>query len=211
MTITKYEHACFIVEETGVKLVVDPGNLTSSLPKLDKVIAIVITHVHADHIDERAVKQIITDNPGAKIFSTQEVADTFPNLNFIIAEPGSTHQIGPFTLAFFGGVHAIIHPSKPRTQNVGVLINSTVYYPGDSFTLPGRPIKVLAAPAAAPWMKISEAMDFIQEVKAEIAFPVHDAILSDGGKQVHDNLLEAAAKEVNTTYQRLKAGQSITA
>lgn len=210
MTITKYEHACFTIEETGAKLVVDPGKFTSSLPRLDKVIAIVITHVHPDHIDEHKVKQIITDNPGTKIFSTQEVADAFPNLNFIIAEPGSTHQIGPFTLAFFGGEHAIIHPSKPPTQNIGVLINSTVYYPGDSFTLPGRPIKVLAAPAAAPWLKISEAIDFIQEVKPEIAFPTHDAVLSDEGKQVHDTWLETAAKEVDTTYQRLKVRQSIT-
>jgi len=210
MTLTKYEHACLILEEGGTKLVVDPGQFSPSLPNVDNVSAIVITHVHTDHIDERKVKQIITDNPDVKIFSTKEVVDTFQNLDVIVVEPGGMHQIGPFTLAFFGGEHATIHPSFPKTQNVGVLINSILYYPGDSFALPGRPIKVLAAPAAAPWLKVSEAMDFISEVKPELAFPTHDAILSNEGKQVFDNMLEPFAKQAGTTYQRLKTGQSIT-
>lgn len=210
MTITKYEHACLTAEEAGMKLIIDPGRFSPSLPKVENVAAIVITHVHTDHIDEPRVKQIITDNPEVKIFSTQEVADTFHNLNIIVVEPGSMHQIGPFTLAFFGGDHAVIHPSFPKTQNVGVLINSTLYYPGDSFALPGRPIKALAAPAAAPWLKIGEAMDFISEVKPELAFPTHDAILSDEGKQVFDSMLEPFVKDVGITYQRLKTSQSIT-
>lgn len=210
MTITKYEHACFVVEDTGAKLVVDPGKFSPSLPKLTNVAAIVITHVHMDHIDEHKVKQIITDNPEVKVFSTQQVADAHPNIKVVVVSPGSMHQIGPFTLAFFGGQHATIHPSFDKTQNVGVLINSTIYYPGDSFALPGRPIKVLAAPAAAPWLKISEAMDFISETKPELAFPTHDAILSDEGKQICDSTLEPFAKKSGTNYQRLKTGQSIT-
>lgn len=210
MTITKYEHACLVVEENGTKLVIDPGKFSSSLPKLENVAAVIITHVHGDHIDEPKVKQIITDNPGIKIFSTQQVADSFPNIKSITVNPGSMHQVGNFTLSFFGGQHATIHPSFPPTQNVGVLVNSVLYYPGDSFALPGRPIKVLAAPAAAPWLKIGEAMDFIDEVKPELAFPTHDAILSDEGMQVFDSMLEPFAKKANTTYQRLKTGQSIT-
>jgi len=210
MTITKYEHACFVAEDTGAKLVVDPGKFSPSLPKVSGAVAVVITHVHMDHVDEPTVKQLITDNPDVKIFSTQQVADTYPNLKAVVVTPGSMHQIGPFTLAFFGGEHAIIHPSFDKTQNVGVLINSTLYYPGDSFALPGRPIKALAVPAAAPWMKISEAMDFISEVKPELAFPTHDAILSNEGKQVFDSMLEPFAKSTGTKYQRLKTGQSIT-
>lgn len=210
MKITKYEHACLVVEEDSSRLVIDPGKFSNSLPKVEDVVAVVLTHVHFDHIDEKKVKQIITDNPGVKVFSTNEVAETFPDLKPVVVEPGSMHQIGPFTLAFFGGEHAVIHPSFPPTQNVGVLVNSNLYYPGDSFTLPGRPIKALAAPAAAPWLKISEAMDFISEVKPELAFPTHDAILSDEGKQVADSMLEPFAEKVETTYQRLKTGQSIT-
>ncbi len=209
MIITKYEHACFTVQEDNTLLIIDPGAF-SNVPTLKKVAAIILTHVHGDHVDESKIKQIITDNPGIKVFSTQEVADAFPTLQPLVVQPGTMHQIGAFTLAFFGGEHATIHPSWPRAQNIGVLINSTLYYPGDSFVLPGRPIKVLAAPAAAPWLKISEAIDFISEVKPELAFPTHDAILSKEGQQVQDSMLEPAAKKAGTKYQRLQIGQSIT-
>ncbi len=211
MVITKYEHACIVVEEAGQRLVIDPGVFSKSLPgNITGVVAIVITHSHQDHLQESAVKQLITNNPDVKIFSTQQVADEFQNLQVTIAEPGSTQRIGAFTLAFFGGNHAIIHESIPPIQNVGVLVNTTMYYPGDSFVIPGRPIKVLALPAAAPWLKISDAINFLAEVKPEIAVPTHDFILSDAGKKIYDRLLATASEKISTKYQRLETGQELT-
>lgn len=210
MVITKYEHACMTIEESGQKLVIDPGMFSDALPSnITDVVAIVITHSHQDHLHEPIIKEIITNNPDVKIFSTQQVADEFQNLQITIAEPGSTHRIGAFTLAFFGGNHAVIHESIPSIQNIGVLVNTTVYYPGDSFVIPGRPIKVLAIPAAAPWLKIGEAIDFLNEVKPEIAIPTHDFILSDAGKKIYDRLLASASEKLNTTYKRLETGQEI--
>ncbi len=33
---------------------------------------------------------------------------------------------------------------------------------------------ILALPLAAPWLKLSEAIDYAKEVRANICFPVHD-------------------------------------
>ena len=41
---------------------------------------------------------------------------------------------------------------------------------------------VVAVPAAAPWLKVSEAMDFITAVKPKKAFLMHDIMLSDTGQ-----------------------------
>ena len=210
MTITKYEHACLVITEGDNQAVIDPGIFSVSLPSLKNVVVTVITHINTDHFDKNTVKQLITDNPDVKIFSTQEVAEANKDLRIIVAEPGSVHKVDGFTLAFFGGQHATIHHSKPPAQNIGVLVNTTLYYPGDSFVLPGRPISILAAPAAAPWLRIGEAMDFLMDVKAERAFPTHDAILSKEGQQVYDSLLQPMAKTVDTMYERLTVGQSIT-
>ena len=37
-------------------------------------------------------------------------------------------------------------------------------HPGDALFTPGEPVDVLATPAAAPWMKISEAVDYLRAV-----------------------------------------------
>ncbi len=113
--------------------------------------------------------------------------------------------IGPFNLEFFGGQHALIHKSIPRAANLGVMINDLLYFPGDSFTNPEKPVDTLAIPVSAPWMKMSEAMDYLTEIKPRFAFPTHDAILSDVGKSLSDRLLGNIAAGNNIEYKRLEA------
>ncbi len=211
MRVTKYEHACLDIEEAGQRLIIDPGVFSTSLPATHtNVVAIIITHVHADHLHAPTIQRLQAQNPKVKIFSTEQVAEQLKDISVIVAKPGTMHQIGAFTLAFLGGEHAIIHASLPVIQNLSVLINTTVFYPGDSLTLPGRPIPLLALPAAAPWLKVGEVIDYIDEVKPAQIIPVHDFILSDAGKKIHDNMLVDASKKAGATYTRLKTGQSIT-
>lgn len=210
MTITKYEHACLVLTKGNERLLIDPGAFTHSLPDLTNVQAIVITHVHPDHVDEDKVNRVLQQNAGTQVFAPQEVADAFPHLPVQTVTAGEVRQAGSFSLGFTGGTHAIIHPSKPAFQNIGVLVdNGALYYPGDSFAAPGRAVAVLAAPAAAPWLKISEAMDFIANVKAKQVFPTHDAVLSAEGQAIHDRHLGMTAEETDGTYRRLAPGESI--
>lgn len=209
MTLTKYEHACLVLEDEGKRLIIDPGQFTVSLPALDNVVAIVITHIHSDHIDEEKVRNIRAANPDVQILSVEQVAKAFADLPVTTVNPGEGIEVSPFRLEFFGGDHAVIHPSRPQDQNIGVLVNDRLYYPGDSFALPHREIKVLAAPAAAPWLKISEAMDFVASVQSDIAFPTHDAILSENGQKIHDSMIAMMAEQAGVQYQRLKIGETL--
>ncbi len=63
-------------------------------------------------------------------------------------------------------------------SNVGFMIAGRLFYPGDALTLPEKPVEVLALPAAAPWAKLSEIVDYAIAVKPTVAFPVHDSILA---------------------------------
>jgi len=204
MILTKYEHACFTVEKDGKLLVVDPGVWTTDLPALESVVAIVVTHEHPDHFDVNALGAIIGHNPDARIYAheniTRQFGDTLP-ATAVVAGEGI--EAGPFKLEFYGGEHAVIHPDMPVVANLGVMVNGKIYYPGDSFTLPERPVDVLALPTAAPWLKISETFDFLMNVKPRLAFPTHDAISSDVGKQLPDRMVPMFAEKVGTTYQRL--------
>jgi len=204
MKLTKYQHACLTLEKDGQLLVVDPGVFTTDLPPLKNVAAIVITHAHPDHFDETKIQEITMENPNAVVLVHSDIISLQNNTRSATpVQAGKTHQVGAFELAFFGGSHAIIHESIPPISNLGVMINNTLYYPGDSFTLPEIPVDTLAIPAAAPWLKISEAMDFLTAIKPRLAFPTHDAILSDAGKQIVDNLLSRTAQSHGIHYERI--------
>lgn len=204
MKLTKYEHACFTLEKDGKLLVVDPGIWTTDLSAPENVAAVIVTHEHPDHFDPNALGAIIAHNPDARIFAheniTGQLGDALPHTAVIA---GEGVEAGPFRLEFYGGEHAVIHSDLPVVANLGVMINGTVYYPGDSFTNPERPVDVLALPVGAPWLKISETLDFLTTIKPRFAFPTHDAVLSTAGKTLPDRMVPQFAEKVGTTYQRL--------
>lgn len=204
MLLTKYEHACFTLEKDNKVLVVDPGGWTTDLGPLENVAAIVITHEHADHFDPSAIDAIISRSPNAIIYAHQAITSQLDD-RFMTTSvaAGDVVTAAPFTLAFFGGDHAVIHKSFEPVANLGVMINDTVYYPGDSFTAPGTPVPVLALPTVAPWMKISEAMDFVSEVKPQLVFPTHDVIASTQGKHLADRMIPPFVEAYGGTYERL--------
>ena len=58
-------------------------------------------------------------------------------------------------------------------------------HPGDALYAPGEPVDVLAAPAAAPWMKISEAVDYLRAVAPTHAVPIHQAIVDPSARGIY--------------------------
>ena len=205
MKLTKYQHACFTVEDEGKILVVDPGNFTNDFIAPENIVGVVITHEHADHFDHEQLAAIVDKNPDAIIIGHEAVVSQIEVFQTNAVNVGDTITVGPFDLEFFGGTHATIHESMPVPANLGVMINELVYFPGDSFTNPQKPVDTLAIPASAPWMKISEAMDFLADIRPRLAFPTHDAILSDPGKGLSDRLLGNIAAANDIEYQRLES------
>lgn len=203
MLLTKYQHACFTVEENGQVLVVDPGNFTTNFKVTNNIVGIVITHEHADHFDPDILAAIYDKNPDSLLISLSTIVEKMPDHKSQVVTVGDKVSVGPFNLEFFGGMHAQIHPAIPLIDNLGVLINEKLYYPGDSFALPARPVDVLALPVSAPWLKISETIDFLTAVKPRFAFPTHDAIYSDFGNGIADRLIPNFAQKIGTEYQRL--------
>lgn len=214
MNITKYEHACLSIEEQGVRVIIDPGKFTRDLGDVQHVAAIVFTHVHFDHFDAERLRSILAANPNAQVFGTDEVASEAASLTKVTpVHDGDTLEAGPFHLQFFGSKHALVTATKPITQNVGVLVNDKLYYPGDSFDTPGdiHP-EILALPVSGPWLKIGESIEFLKAVRPTTAcFPTHDALLSDIGQSVAENWLPEVCAELGVTLQTLRPGQSLEA
>lgn len=176
MKVTKYAHACLLVEEGDAKLLIDPGvyNETPSVEGLDVVL---ITHEHADHCDIEQLKEVLSKNPDA-------VVVTHPGVGKVLEEAGITYQaiadgeeitIEGVSIKSSGTDHAVVYQVMP-CQNTGFLIAGRLFIPGDSFHIPTEPVEILALPTGGPWMKVSEAIDFAKAVNPKVAFPIHDAM-----------------------------------
>lgn len=216
MKVTKQEHACLLVESAGTTLVVDPGNFTTLLVGLNNVVAIVITHEHADHWTSDQLNHILELNPDARIFGPAGVAaaasefTAASKVTVEVVKAGDTITVKPFALRFFGGEHAVIHSSIPVVDNVGVLIDDELYYAGDSYTIPeGVEVGTLAVPAGAPWLKIGEVMDYVMAVAPKRSFPVHEMVLSTAGKSMSNARIQAATEHGGGTFFPLSPGETI--
>lgn len=200
MKLTKYQHACFTVEIDDQVLLVDPGNLTTDLTAIDNLLAVVVTHQHPDHCDPELLSRLVGDS--TIIYGHSEVVGQLSNFKVQTVSSGETIQVGPFDLEFFGGDHAVIHQSIAGIANLGVIVNQTVGYPGDSFAVPPKNPPVLALPVAAPWMKIAEAIDYVNQLTPRLVLPTHDAILSDAGQSIVDRVISSNL-QADIKYQRL--------
>ncbi|TFC26619.1 MBL fold metallo-hydrolase [Cryobacterium sp. TMT1-3] len=214
MKLTKLEHAALILELSGKKLYIDPGSFTTALTGTAGAVAVVITHEHADHWTPEQLGRIVEMNSDLRIFApagvARAIAATDAALDVTTVQAGDVIDVDPFTLRFFGATHAVIHESIPIIDNVGVLVNDELYYAGDAFTVPeGMQVGTLAVPAAAPWMKISEAMDFILALKPKRSFPTHEMLLSRAGKELSNARFQSVTERGGGVFFALEPGDSL--
>lgn len=209
MKITKHGHACLVLEQDGNRLIIDPGAYTEDLLAIENTLAVVITHAHDDHCFEAQLEKIKAQNPDVKLFGTAEVAKRLTGFSVSTVYHGDYHEVGPFSLEFFGDMHQEIHSSIPLIQNTAVLVNDSLYYAGDSYTLPDKKVKVLACPTSAPWLKIGDVMDFVAEIKPEKSFATHNALLSDLGHELNNSRVKLVTEQFGGSFSYLKVGESL--
>jgi L-ascorbate metabolism protein UlaG (beta-lactamase superfamily) len=211
MRLTKFGHACLLLEKEGKTLVIDPGVFSHDLP-IEAYDSIVITHDHPDHCDVELLKQLVAKNENLKIYTIDEVKTKLDteHINSTAVKPSDVVEAESFNLEFYGGQHGISHELWPKFGNVGVFVDGTMYYPGDSFDVPNKPVAWLAVPVSGPWMKTGEAMDFILQVKPKKCFPTHEGLLSDDGQGFSHGYMKFACEKSGSEYHQLQNSESVT-
>jgi L-ascorbate metabolism protein UlaG (beta-lactamase superfamily) len=210
MRLTKLGHACVRLDKDGAVLVIDPGAF-SDPAALYGADAVLITHEHFDHIVPDQLRAALDADPGLHLWSTEAVAEQFAHLGVRVhpVSHGDTFSAAGFDVHVYGSEHAVLHQDIPVIANTGFMLDGKVFHPGDALTVPEDPVETLLLPASAPWLKLSEMIDYGRAVAPRRAYTIHDALLSETGLQVLDNFLGMAVGAGGGTFSQLADGASI--
>jgi hypothetical protein len=135
----------------------------------------------------------------------------------LLAEAGIAYRVLEGTSAdvFCGvhieacdGRHEEIYEDIGQVQNTGYFVDGQLFYSGDAFTDPQRPVHVLALPLGGPWCTIADAMRYVLKVQPSHAFPVHDGIERTDRVGILRRLPNAILPEYGITFHDMKDGES---
>lgn len=179
MKLTKYEHSCVLVDDGDARILIDPGTFSTGFEALTGLTGVLVTHQHPDHLDLERVPALLERNPSASVYADVGSAEKLSaaGISVTAVSKGDRLDLG-VRVDVHGELHAVIHPEIPLVPNVGYLVGGRFFHPGDSFTPPDVPVEILGLPTAAPWQKLSEAIDFLRAVAPSVVVPIHEALLA---------------------------------
>ncbi|HEY4507529.1 MAG TPA: MBL fold metallo-hydrolase [Candidatus Paceibacterota bacterium] len=182
MKIKKIGHCCLVIEIDGKKVLTDPGDYSTDQNKVTGVDLVLITHEHGDHLHIESLKAVLSNNPQAKVVTNSAVGKILSaeGIAYEILEGSTAAEIAGVALEAFDARHEEIFEEMGQVQNTGFFVAGKLFYPGDAFKVPGKPVDVLALPVAGPWCRVRDSIRYALEVKPRVAFPVHDAGLAPG-------------------------------
>lgn len=211
MQLTHFGHSCLLADFNRTRLLFDPGTFAHGFEGIPGLAAILLTHQHPDHVDIARLPALLEANPDAVLYAD-------PQTTAQLGEPcqavhvGDVLRIDDLTVRAVGGRHAVIHPEIPVIENISYLVGdgehrARLMHPGDSLFVPDEPVDVLATPAAAPWMKISEAVDYLRAVAPARAVPIHQGIIAPSARGIYYGRL---TEMTDTDFQVLPEESAVT-
>jgi len=195
MELTHFGHSCLLADFGVARMLFDPGTFSHGFEGITGLTAILITHQHPDHADPQRLPGLVEANPQAALFADPQTAAQLGH-PWRAVHAGDQILLGELTIRGVGGHHAVIHPEIPVIDNTSYLIGDATHparlmHPGDALFVPDEEVDVLATPAAAPWMKMSEAVDYLRAVSPRHAVPIHQGIIAPEARGIfHGRLAE---------------------
>jgi len=216
MKITKFPQSCLLIETKGKKILIDPGTLKYKDEYFEiwnSVDIILVTHKHSDHCNVEILKKI-DDN--IKIYSSNEVKDTYPELPINIVKEGESIDIGSkITVEVVHAEHGYIPPMKTGAkviENIGYIIDdgeNRVYVTSDTICFQNEyKCDIICVPISDYGVVMGpfEASLFAKETNAKLIIPLH----ADSPKYpVNFDFIEEMFKKNEVEYEILENDESI--
>ena len=183
-------NAGVMIENNGVRIYIDPYNLTDEYEKYPAD-AILITHIHGDHYDPASIDIIKKDST---TFVFPEMMSTaLITYDGMAVNPEDEFQIEHIDVTAYYmytlpvGIYPASHPKESNFTSYILNINGfTIFHAGDSknieeYSAIANTIDLALLPLGpgCQTMYGEEVYDVIQLIKPRYFIPIHYALLSD--------------------------------
>lgn len=183
MVIKKYPQSNLVLAKNGKKICIDPGNFTFQkgfkIEDFSDIDAFLITHQHADHMDDRLIGGLVNSRP---VIGNADVVSKLSELGVKaeVINDGESRDVAGFNITAFDLPHCKMIDGTNGPPNTGFLVDEVLFHPGDGSNLEGLKVENLAIPIAGPSISFKTAFDFAKQLSAKVLIPIHyDAFVSD--------------------------------
>jgi len=211
MKLTKYEHACLILDNDQSRLIIDPGCFSKLPDDLANIGCLIITEEHVDHFNLENVQKILAQNSDVTIFSTANVYDQLAKegIKSVAIHGAQTKDIGGYKLSFYETDHAPIYKKSP-CKSLSLKVDDYLFYPSDSYNTIEDKVAILALPTSGPWHKLEEAIELANAITSPKILATHNFLYSEAGQGVANSFIRANLADSTREFIYLKAGESIS-
>lgn len=203
MKVTKFVHACLLVETPERAALFDPGTMSEEaldVGKIDRLDDIFITHEHADHCSLNLIKQLIEKFPDVRITSTSSVVKQLDAAGITASNQP------PAGTVFFESPHESVAPLfSGSIEEIGIHYLGILSHPGDSHSFTETK-EILALPVTAPWGSTIKALNLAIDLKPKHVLPIHDWHWRDEAREQSYNMFERVLDEQCIIFHKLHTG-----
>ncbi len=204
MKITRYVQSCLLIEDMGIRILIDPsGQEKDRLADMGKIDAVFYTHQHSDHFDAEMARTFVEEGV-APVYANSSTAKLI-NASKTIVENGKDYDIKGVKIRAVDLAHCLMWDGSDGPLNTGYLINNKFFHPGDGVKLDGLKVEILAVPINGPDVSLKDAFDFGKQLYAKNLIPIHYDYL--GGKP---EVFADIGKSMEFATHVLALGESVT-
>ena len=181
MKVTKFPQSCLLIQNNGHTILIDPGVhflQSHSLDELKNVEAVLYTHQHSDHYDEKVANALLEQ--GVPIFANGATARLIGTEKVTVVNDGDSFTAGGIEVVARELPHCLLPDGSEGPQNTGYVMDGVLFHPGDGKEIEDLQVDNLALPITGPDISILDAVNFAKQVGAKVAIPIHyDGIPAD--------------------------------
>ncbi len=186
MKLTRYYQSCLIVEEDGVRLLIDASvQEIERIEQFGHIDAVLFTHEHSDHFSSELAEKY--RQIGVPIYANDSTAKNMispPN----IMVSGQEFEVKGVKIKPIDLPHCLLFDGRSGPQNTALLINNKFLDSGDSVEITSLTAEIAAIPMVGPDVSFKDSIAYAKSLQAKVIVPLHYDYLG-GNPEVFSEVL----------------------